>query len=247
MDLGITGKRAIVAGASSGLGLAAARALVAEGATVVVGSRTAERIEAAAADLGPSAVPLVGDVSTPEGATAFAEAAVEALGGVDIVVTNAGGPPAGTFASTPLDAYPSALDLNLLSVVALCKATVPAMQAQGWGRVVAITSVAVKQPIDTLILSNTARAGATGFLKTLATEVAADGVTVNSVLPGFHRTDRLVHLGRDLDAVAAGVPARSIGDPDDFGAVVAFLCSQQAGYVTGTALAVDGGAARGLL
>ena len=131
MDLGITGKRAIVAGASSGLGLAAARALVAEGATVVVGSRTAERIEAAAAGLGPSAVPLVEDIDTPEGATAFAEAAVEALGGVDIVVTNAGGPPAGTFASTPLDAYPSALDLNLLSVVALCKATVPAMQAQG--------------------------------------------------------------------------------------------------------------------
>lgn len=247
MDLGISGKRAIVAGASSGLGLSAARALVAEGVRVVVGSRTAARIEAAAADLGPSAIPLVGDVGTPEGATAFAEAAVEALGGVDIVVTNAGGPPAGTFASTPLDAYPSALDLNLLSVVALCKATVPAMQAQGWGRVVAITSVAVKQPIDTLILSNTARAGATGFLKTLATEVAADGVTVNSVLPGFHRTDRLVHLGRDLDAVAAGVPARSIGDPDDFGAVVAFLCSQQAAYVTGTALAVDGGAARGLL
>lgn len=247
MDLGISGKRAIVAGASSGLGLAAARALVAEGVQVVVGSRTAARIEAAAADLGPSAIPLVGDVGTPEGATAFAEAAVEALGGVDIVVTNAGGPPAGTFASTPLDAYPSALDLNLLSVVALCKATVPAMQAQGWGRVVAITSVAVKQPIDTLILSNTARAGATGFLKTLATEVAADGVTVNSVLPGFHRTDRLVHLGRDLDAVAAGVPARAIGDPDDFGSVVAFLCSQQAGYVTGTALAVDGGAARGLL
>ena len=247
MDLGISGKRAIVAGASSGLGLSAARALVAEGVRVIVGSRTAARIEAAAADLGPSAIPLVGDVGTPEGATAFAEAAVEALGGVDIVVTNAGGPPAGTFASTPLDAYPSALDLNLLSVVALCKATVPAMQAQGWGRVVAITSVAVKQPIDTLILSNTARAGATGFLKTLATEVAPDGVTVNSVLPGFHRTDRLVHLGRDLDAVAAGVPARTIGDPDDFGSVVAFLCSQQAGYVTGTALAVDGGAARGLL
>lgn len=247
MDLGISGKRAIVAGASSGLGLAAARALVAEGVQVVVGSRTAARIEAAAADLGPSAIPVVGDVGTPEGATAFAEAAVDALGGVDIVVTNAGGPPAGTFASTPLDAYPSALDLNLLSVVALCKATVPAMQAQGWGRVVAITSVAVKQPIDTLILSNTARAGATGFLKTLATEVAPDGVTVNSVLPGFHRTDRLVHLGRDLDAVAAGVPARTIGDPDDFGSVVAFLCSQQAGYVTGTALAVDGGAARGLL
>ena len=247
MDLGISGKRAIVAGASSGLGLAAARALVAEGVQVVVGSRTAARIEAAAADLGPSAIPVVGDVGTPEGATAFAEAAVDALGGVDIVVTNAGGPPAGTFASTPLDAYPSALDLNLLSVVALCKATVPAMQAQVWGRVVAITSVAVKQPIDTLILSNTARAGATGFLKTLATEVAPDGVTVNSVLPGFHRTDRLVHLGRDLDAVAAGVPARTIGDPDDFGSVVAFLCSQQAGYVTGTALAVDGGAARGLL
>ncbi|MEZ5143973.1 MAG: SDR family oxidoreductase [Acidimicrobiales bacterium] len=247
MDLGISGKRAVVAGASSGLGLAAARALVAEGARVAIGSRTAERIEAAAAELGGGTVPLVGDVGTPEGATAFADAAADALGGIDILVTNAGGPPAGTFASTPLDAYPAALDLNLLSVVALCKATVPAMQAQRWGRVVAITSVAVKQPIPTLILSNTARAGATGFLKTLALEVAADGVTVNSVLPGYHRTDRLVALDHDLDAVAASVPAGTIGDPDDFGAVVAFLCSAQAGYLTGAAVPVDGGSARGLL
>lgn len=247
MDLGISGKRAIVAGASAGLGLAAARALVTEGVRVAIGSRTPERIEAAAAELGPAAIPLVADVSTPEGATAFATEAIEALGGVDIVVANAGGPPAGTFASTPLDAYPAALDLNLLSVVALCKATVPAMQAAGWGRVVAITSVAVKQPIGTLILSNTARAGATGFLKTLALEVAADGVTVNSVLPGFHRTDRLVALDHDLDAIAETVPAGTIGDPDDFGAVVAFVCSQQAGYLTGVALPVDGGSARGLL
>lgn len=247
MDLGISGKRAVVAGASSGLGLAAARALVAEGARVAIGSRTAERIEAAAAELGGGTVPLVGDVGTPDGATAFADAAADALGGIDILVTNAGGPPAGTFASTPLDAYPAALDLNLLSVVALCKATVPAMQAQRWGRVVAITSVAVKQPIPTLILSNTARAGATGFLKTLALEVAADGVTVNSVLPGYHRTDRLVALDHDLDAVAASVPAGTIGDPDDFGAVVAFLCSAQAGYLTGAAVPVDGGSARGLL
>jgi 3-oxoacyl-[acyl-carrier protein] reductase len=247
MDLGISGKRAIVAGASAGLGLAAARALVAEGVRVAIGSRTRQRIEAAAAELGPAAIPLVADVSTPEGATAFATEAVEALGGVDIVVANAGGPPAGTFSSTPLDAYPAALELNLLSVVALCHATVPAMQAQGWGRVVAITSVAVKQPVGTLILSNTARAGATGFLKTVALEVAADGVTVNSVLPGLHRTDRLEALYPDLDDVAETVPAGTIGDPDDFGAVVAFVCSQQAGYLTGVALPVDGGSARGLL
>jgi 3-oxoacyl-[acyl-carrier protein] reductase len=130
----------------------------------------------------------------------------------------------------------------------MCTAAVPAMQADGWGRVVAITSIAVRQPVGTLILSNTARAGATGFLKTLATEVAADGVTVNSLQPGLHATDRLITLhGGDPAAAAATVPARRLGDPADFGAVVAFLCSEQAKFVTGVALQVDGGAYPGLL
>jgi len=164
------------------------------------------------------------------------------------VVPNAGGPPPGTFASTPLDAYRPALELNLLSTVALCKVLVPPMQEAGWGRVVAITSVSVRQPIATLILSNTARAGVTGFLKTLALEVAADGVTVNSVLPGLHDTDRLRALhGGDTSAAGAGVPVGAVGRPEDFGAVVAFLCSEHARYITGHALPVDGGTVQALL
>ena len=161
---------------------------------------------------------------------------------------NAGGPPPGTFASTEVDAYVTAIDLNLLSVVAMCKAAVPAMQRRGWGRVCAITSVSVRQPIPNLILSNTARAGTTGFLKTLAREVARDGVTVNSAQPGLHVTDRIQGLYADgpPDAVALGIPAGFVGDPGDFGRVVAFLCSESARYITGSHLPVDGGSYAGL-
>lgn len=246
MDLGIAGRTAAVAGASSGLGLASARALAAEGVRVAICSRDRERIEAAAATI-EGAVPIVADVSTVEGARGFVEAAVDALGQVDILVPNAGGPPAGDFASTPLDAYAPALELNLLSTVAMCEAAVPAMCERGWGRVVAITSVSVRQPIPQLILSNTARAGVTGFLKTLALEVAPKGVTVNSVQPGLHATDRLRALyGGDVSRAAEGVPAGTVGDPDDFGKVVAFLCSEQARFIVGAALPVDGGTYRGL-
>jgi 3-oxoacyl-[acyl-carrier protein] reductase len=249
MDLGISGRRAAVAGASSGLGLATARALAAEGVHVAICGRDAARIEAAAASIEGDVVAVVADVSTVEGATSFVERAVQALGGeVDILVTNGGGPPPGTFASTALDAYPIALDLNLMSAVAMCKAAVPGMQQRGWGRVVAITSIAVRQPIPSLILSNTARAGLTGFLKTLALEVAGDGVTVNSLLPGSHDTDRLRSMyGGDLSAVAADTPVRTVGRPDDFGAVAAFLCSDHARFITGSAIPVDGGAYRALL
>lgn len=252
MDLGISGRRAAVAGASAGLGLAAARALAAEGVDVAVCGRDQTRIDAAARSVEAATtsrvVPVVADVSTPEGAEAFAAATTEALGAVDIVVANAGGPPPGTFATTDLAAYERAIGLNLLSTIALCRALVPPMQARGWGRVVGITSIGVRQPITGLIASVTARAGATGFLKSLALEVAADGVTVNSVQPGLHDTERLRSLrGDDLSAVAADVPMGRVGRPDDFGAVVAFLCSEQAGYVTGVALPVDGGSYRALL
>jgi len=246
MDLGIAGRTAAVAAGSAGLGLASATALAAEGVRVAICGRDEDRVDGAVAGLpvvgAGDHVGLVADVSSPAGATGFVAAVTDAFGAPpDILVTNAGGPPPGTFASTPLDAYEPALALNLLSVVAMCKAAVPAMQARGWGRVVAITSVAVKQPIATLILSNTARAGATGFLKTLAGEVRGDGVTVNSVLPGLHATDRLLQLhGGDTGDMV-------VGDPADFGTVVAFLCSEQAGFVTGTALQVDGGASSGLL
>lgn len=248
MDLGIAGKRAAVAAASAGLGYAAAAALAAEGASVVICGRDRSRVEDAAARIGHGCVPVVCDVGTAHGGASFVAMATEALGGVDILVTNAGGPPPGTFASTSVEAYPAALELNLLSVVAMCKAAVPSMQERRWGRVVAITSVAVRQPIATLILSNTARSGVTGFLKTLAREVAADGVTVNSVQPGFHATDRVTQIyGEQPDAAVLGIPAGMVGDPADFGQVVAFLCSEQARFVTGVQLHVDGGAYAGLL
>lgn len=248
MDLSLAGRRAAVAGASAGLGLASARALAAEGAHVAICSRDRDRIEAAAREIGDGATPIVADVGTVDGATTFVEQAEAALGGIDILVANAGGPPPGTFASTDIDAYRAAVELNLLSVVAMCRASVPAMQARGWGRVVAITSIAVRQPIADLILSNTARSGLTGFLKTLALEVAPDGVTVNSVQPGLHDTDRLRSLhGGAVDALAAAVPTGEVGRPEDFGAVVAFLCADQARFITGAALPVDGGTYRALL
>src|SRR5690606_35179079 len=189
----------------------------------------------------------VADVSTVGGAAAFVAEAAEALGGLDIMVPNAGGPPAGTFASTPVDAYLPALELNLLSTVSMCHAAVPFLTDGGWGRIVAITSATVRQPAGNLILSNTARTGATAFLKTLATEIAPTGVTVNSVQPGLHETPRLTQLyGGDVAKAAAQVPTRAIGRASDFGAVVAFLCSDQARFVTGTSVLVDGGTTSGL-
>ncbi|MFN8028380.1 MAG: SDR family oxidoreductase [Acidimicrobiia bacterium] len=248
MDLGIAGRRAIVPAASGGLGFATAAALVEAGVRVAICSRDRERIDGAAARLGDLAVPLVADVSTETGAGAFVREATEVLGGVDILVTNGAGPPAGNFASTDLAAYRTAIELNCLTAIAMCSEAVPAMQAQQWGRVLAITSYGVRQPIATLILSNTARSGLTAFLKTLAREVAADGVTVNSLQPGLHDTDRIRNLhGGDVASMAAGVPAGVVGRPEDFGRIAAFLCSEHARYVTGVGLPVDGGAIAGLL
>jgi 3-oxoacyl-[acyl-carrier protein] reductase len=247
MDLGIAGRRAAVAAASKGLGFAVASALVAEGVHVAVCGRHADTIEAAATKLGGETVPIVADVSSVDGATGFVRDARDALGGIDILIANAGGPAPGNFSSVTVDQYLEAFELNCRSTIAMCYEAVPAMREQQWGRVVAITSIAVRQPIPTLILSNTARAGATGFLKTLAREVAADGVTVNSLLPGLHATERVAALHGEDGSPAAGVPAGVIGDPDDFGQFAAFLCSEPARYVTGTATPVDGGAYAALL
>jgi 3-oxoacyl-[acyl-carrier protein] reductase len=217
-------------------------ALAAEGAHVAICGRDLDRVTEAAEIVGHECVPIVADVATAEGSAGFIAAAIEALGAVDILVTNAGGPPPGNFATTSVEAYRSAIDLNLMSVVAMCKAAVPAMQERRWGRVVAITSLAVRQPMAQLILSNTARAGATGFLKTLALEVAADGVTVNSIQPGLHRTPRVTQLYSEEQQ-----GSMRMGDATDFGAVAAFLCSEQAKFTTGVQLHVDGGAYLGLL
>ena len=250
MDLGIAGKRAAVAGASAGLGWSTAKALAEAGCHVAICGRDKARVDDAAARIGHGCIGLVADVGDLAGGVAFVEAATAALGGIDILVPNAGGPPPGTFASTPAEAYASALDLNLLSVVGMCTAAVPAMREQRWGRICAITSVSVRQPIPNIILSNTARAGATGFLKTLAREIAGDGVTVNTAQPGYHATDRVKALfpgGQPADGAMLGIPTGTVGDPDDFGQVVAFLCSEQAKFITGAHIPVDGGSYAGLL
>ena len=246
MNLGLQGKTAAVAAASKGLGYGCAQALADEGVRVAICGRHEESIMEAAADLPGDAIAIDADLSAPEGANGFIDEAIAQLGQVDIVIANAGGPPPGTFASTTIEAYREALELNLLSTVAMCQAAVPAMQERGWGRVVAITSIGARQPIGTLAASSTARAGVTSFLKVLATEVAGDGVTVNSIQPGIHATDRIKRLG-NIEDIGKRIPTGVIGTAEDFGKAAAFLCSDAAKFITGTGLLVDGGANPGLL
>ncbi|MFM7270139.1 MAG: SDR family oxidoreductase [Actinomycetes bacterium] len=245
MDLGIAGRRAAVAGASRGLGFATAAALVAEGVDVAICGRDPDRIAASAARIG--ARPVVADVSTVQGAQEFVASAEVALGGIDILVANSGGPPGGGIAAFPdAAAYTRAFEQSGAAMIAMCLAAVGPMRVRGWGRVLAVTSTSAREPLTGLVLSNVARAGLTAFLKTLATEVAPDGVTVNSLQPGFHATDRLAELGADLEAIASATPTRSVGRPEDFGRAAAFLCSDAARYITGVALPVDGGRLSGL-
>ncbi|MCY3923981.1 MAG: SDR family oxidoreductase [bacterium] len=248
MDLGLAGRRAAVAASSAGLGLAVAEALACEGCSVVVSGRDPERL-ARAAERIPGALPVAADLSDAAGAEAFVRDARDALGGgIDILVVNAGGPPDGDYeAFEPAD-YLEAVHLNLMSVVAMCYAVTGEMRARRWGRILAITSVTARHPLPGLILSNTARAGATGFLKTLATQLAADGVTVNSIQPGLHDTARLRSVWGDRleEVTRARVPAGRLGSPRDFGRLAAMMCSEWAGYLTGTAVPVDGGLAQGL-
>jgi 3-oxoacyl-[acyl-carrier protein] reductase len=248
VDLGIAGKRAAVAAASGGLGYASAEVLVAEGAQVTICGSDPERARAAAEKLG--AQYLVADLRDPEAAAGFVGQASDRMGGLDILVVNGPGPRPGTVAETVLGDYQDALNRSLLSVVGMCLAAAPGMQAQGWGRIVAITSIGVRQPLPNLVLSNTARTGATGFLRTLAREIARDGVTVNSLQPASHLTNRLRSMfdsEEELARAGDDIPAGRHGTPEEFGAIVGFLCSMQAGYVTGAAIPVDGGAYQALL
>lgn len=246
MDLGIHGKKAAVAAASTGLGFGCARALLEDGVEVAICSRSEDRIREAAARLGAGAVPIVADMSTEDGARSFVEQAIQQLGQVDILVANAGGPPPGSPATTSIDGYREAIDLNLLSTIIMCQAALPGMRERGWGRIVAITSIGARQPIGNLAASSVARAGVSSFLKTLSTEVARDGVTVNSAQPGIHATDRIKSLG-NTDVVAQRVPTGTLGTADDFGKAVAFLCSEPARFITGTSVLLDGGAYTGLI
>ncbi len=246
MDLGIRGRKAAVAAASTGLGFGCAKALLEDGVDVAICSRGEERIREAAARLGAGAVPIVADVSTEDGARSFVEQAAEKLGQIDILVANAGGPPPGSPSTTSIEGYRRALDLNLLSTIVMCQAALPGMRERGWGRIVAITSIGARQPIGNLAASSVARAGVSSFLKTLSTEVARDGVTVNSAQPGIHATDRIKSLG-DAEVMAKRVPTGALGAADDFGKAVAFLCSEPARFITGTSILLDGGAYAGLI
>lgn len=246
MDLGISGRTALVTGASRGLGFSSAKALSKAGVKVCLVSRSADHLLSAVQELSSDCHSITSDLSDSSSIQIMLEQVEKEFGKVDILVANAGGPPPGNFETTALEDFSAALQLNLLSTVEMCKELIPKMVNEGWGRVVAVTSIAVREPMAQLILSNTARSGLTSFLKTTATEVARSGVTVNSIQPGLHATERLTELYDDLKGVADNVPTGKLGDPDDFGDVVAFLCSEQSKFITGAAIPVDGGAAKGL-
>jgi 3-oxoacyl-[acyl-carrier protein] reductase len=263
VDLGLRDKVAFVAASSKGLGHACAQTLSAEGAKVVVCSRSEENLRATAgsitAETGGTVWPVVADLSRVEdGARAIAQT-VERFGALHVLVTNNGGPPAGGFSQFGEADWLGAFELTFMNAVRLARAALPVMQRQKWGRIINITSVSVKEPLDNLILSNAMRAGVTGMAKTLARDVAADGITVNNVLPGYFLTDRVRSLsahqaaeqGRTEEEVVAEMGARvprgTIGDPRELGAVVAFLASEQAAYVNGASILVDGGFYHGLM
>lgn len=243
MDLGLAGKVALVTGASKGLGLGIAAELAGEGAQVAISSRSRERIDAAAARI--DATGFEHDAADVEDAAGLVRRVEERLGPIDVVVTNSGGPPPGSDAlGFTLEQWRTAYDTLLLGAIALVEAVVPGMRERGWGRVVSVSSSVVREPSPVLMLSTAHRAGLLAALKTIARQVAGDGVTVNSLLPGLIATDRTIELGADHPDRLRELPAGRLGTVEEFAAAAAFLCSARASYITGTALLVDGGVTR---
>jgi 3-oxoacyl-[acyl-carrier protein] reductase len=261
MDLGLQGKVAMVAAASRGLGAATAHVLAQEGASVSICARGRDRLTATADEIhaatGSQVLAVTADVTRRRDLEGWVDRTVEELGPPLVVVTNAGGPSPGNFFDVTEDNWRHAFDLTLMSAVHLAYKAVPYMRDAGWGRLITITSFTVKMPADNLILSNSLRMGVIGFTKSLANEFGGDGITVNSVLPGWTRTERVDELlqsraQRDnttpteaATSITAEIPAGRMGQPEEFGAVVAFLASERASYINGVSLLVDGGIARG--
>ena len=263
MDLGLRGKVALVSASSRGLGRAIAKELAAEGATLVLCARGEDALRETAESIrkssGVTVVDVAADVSDPEGLGRVARTALEKFGRVDVLVTNSGGPPSAPFESLTPEMWEAAVRLLLTSAVGLARAVLPGMKERRWGRILNVTSIAVKQPIDGLMLSNSLRAAVTGFARTLANEVAPFNVTVNNLMPGYTRTDRVAQLARATgersgktakDAFAkweSEIPMGRLGEPREFAALAAFLASERASYITGSSIAVDGGWIRSLL
>jgi 3-oxoacyl-[acyl-carrier protein] reductase len=272
MDLGLQDRVALVSGASGGLGLASAIELAREGCRVALCSRSEDRIQAAAEQVRTVAgvedagrvLPLVCDVTGEQQILEAVERTVSSFGKLEILITNAGGPPSGFIDDLNSEQWRSAIELNLMSTINLCRQALPHLREavrreNGLGRILMITSISAKQPIPNLMLSNTARAGVQGFAKSLSEQLGPDGITVNTILPGYTRTDRLKNLSKSIqeqtgkspaeieEAWASGTALKRIGLPEEFAAAVAFLVSERAGFITGVALPVDGGTAKGLL
>jgi 3-oxoacyl-[acyl-carrier protein] reductase len=263
MDLGLKDRVAIVAASSRGLGEACAWELAREGARVVICARESARLTATAEEIhaatGVQVLPARADLTDGAQIRHLADETLRRFGRIDVLVTNNGGPPAGYFDDFDDDAWAAAHQLTLMSAVRLIRAVLPTMRAQQWGRIINITSVAVKQPIDNLLLSNVYRPGVTGLAKTLSAQVAADGITVNNVAPGYTRTDRVLELakaraadqGKTVEEIlaetTADFPIQRMGEPEELAALVAFLASERASYITGTTIQVDGGFVRGVL
>jgi len=263
MDLGLAGKVALVAAASKGLGRAIAHELAAEGASLAICSRDRAAIEAtgrAIADAtGAQVLARAADVSRPADIAAMVEAALARFGRVDVLVTNSGGPPPGRFEALDAAAWQKAAELTLFAPVEFARRVLPGMKERRWGRILNVTSIAVKQPIDNLMLSNSLRAAVTGWARTLANEVAPFGITVNNLMPGFTRTERMVELARaaveregitEAEAMQRWereIPVGRMGEPREFAALAAFLASERASYITATSIPVDGGWIKSLL
>ncbi len=263
MDLKLKGRVAVISGASMGLGRAVALQLAMEGAKVAITALDDPSLPEAAAlirkETGAEVFAMPADVSDLDQASSFMQAAIAHFGTIDILVNNAGGPPSAKFLEIPDELWLKGVQLNLMSTIAMTREAVPVMKEKKWGRIINMTSISVKQPIDGLILSNTVRSGVIGFAKTLSTELAPYNITVNSVCPGYTMTDRVTNLAKVIaakegttpEAVIGGweseIPMQRLGTPEEFASLVAYLASEGAGYITGAAIQIDGGWYRGIM